>query len=176
MLGTQTVDIEKTGESVIECIQSRREERLDTMSNKLFTREEVEALKASPHTENVSVRSVTFTPEFKRVVYEELTEGKKLQAILESHGIDTAALGSARIGGMQERLFRDAERKEGFENLNRSRKRGTSEKAKEESLIKRVRQLENELAYTRQEVEFLKKIQQADMEARKLWESKHRLK
>jgi hypothetical protein len=41
---------------------------------------------------------------------------------------------------------------------------------------KRIRQLEAELAYTRQEVEFLKKVQVADMEARKAWESKHRQK
>lgn len=37
----------------------------------------------------------------------------------------------------------------------------------------RVKYLEHELAYTRQEVEFLKKLQMADMEARKQWESKH---
>ncbi|MGI6745407.1 MAG: HTH domain-containing protein [Acutalibacteraceae bacterium] len=41
---------------------------------------------------------------------------------------------------------------------------------------RRVRQLEHELAYAKQEVEFLKKIQQADMEARKQWESKKRRK
>ena len=40
----------------------------------------------------------------------------------------------------------------------------------------RDRQLENELAYTRQEVEFLKKLQAANMEAQKQWESKHRQK
>ena len=40
----------------------------------------------------------------------------------------------------------------------------------------RIRQLEHELAYTRQEVEFLKKLQVANMEAQKQWESKHRQK
>ena len=36
--------------------------------------------------------------------------------------------------------------------------------------------LEHELAYTRQEVEFLKKLQLADMEARKQWKSRHQPK
>ena len=40
----------------------------------------------------------------------------------------------------------------------------------------RIKQLEHELAYTRQEVEFLKKLQMADMEARRQWESKHQPK
>ena len=39
-----------------------------------------------------------------------------------------------------------------------------------------LRQLEHELTYTRQEVEFLKKTQMADMETRRQWESKHRSK
>lgn len=42
--------------------------------------------------------------------------------------------------------------------------------------MERIEQLEHELAYTRQEVEFLKKIQNAGMEEQKVWESKHRRK
>lgn len=40
----------------------------------------------------------------------------------------------------------------------------------------RVRWLTHQLEYTRQEVEFLKKLQMANTEARKEWESKHRPK
>ena len=40
----------------------------------------------------------------------------------------------------------------------------------------RIKQLEHELAYARQELEFLKKVQMVDMEARREWESKHRPK
>jgi len=46
-------------------------------------------------------------------------------------------------------------------------------KTGDESIDTRIKQLEHELAYTRQEVEFLKKLQMADMEARRQWESKH---
>ena len=40
----------------------------------------------------------------------------------------------------------------------------------------RIRQPENELAYTMQEVEFLIKLQAANMEAQKQWESRRRQK
>jgi hypothetical protein len=145
------------------------------MSNKLLTQEEVQALKASAHVESVSSRSVVFTPEFKKTVYEGLLAGKKTREILEENGIDTAALGNARISGLQEKIIKASNREDGFENLKKRRKSKTPE-AKEETITKRIRQLENELAYTKQEVEFLKKIQQADTEARKSWESKHRQK
>ena len=41
---------------------------MDTMSNKLFTAEEVTAFQASPYVESASARSVIFTPEFKQIV------------------------------------------------------------------------------------------------------------
>ena len=58
------------------------------------------------------------------------------------------------------------------------RKNGTkpSEGSRGQTLTERIAQLEHELAYTRQEVEFLKKIHTADLEARKEWESKQRRK
>lgn len=145
------------------------------MSNKLFTLEEVAAFQASPYVESVSARSVAFTPEFKRLVYQELLAGHKIDAVLEAHGIDTAALGKSRMRGMQEKLFKAAEREEGFANLRKQPK----EKAtggKEETTENRIRRLEAELAYTKQEVDFLKKVQAADTEARKAWASKHRQK
>lgn len=145
------------------------------MSNKLLSEEEVTALKASSHVESVSCRSVTFTPEFKRTVYRELLGGKNIRDILEEHGIDTAALGQVRINGLLDRLRKESDRKEGFANL-RHQRRSKSEEERNQSAERRIRQLEAELAYTRQEVEFLKKVQAADMEARKAWESKHRPK
>ena len=145
------------------------------MSKKLFTAEEIANFRASPYVESVSERSVVFTPEFKRLVYSELLRGNRIDAILEGHGIDTAAMGENRLRGMQEKLFRDAGREEGFSNLKKTPKKKT---VKEQAITTecRIRRLEAELAYTKQEVEFLKKLQAADTEARKLWKSKHRQK
>lgn len=145
------------------------------MSNKLFSSEEIAALKASPHVESVTSRSVCFTPEFKRLVYRELLSGKSIYDVFEEHGIDTAALGSVRINGFLERLRKASDRDEGFANLRHQRKPKTPEE-RNLSAEKRIRQLEAELAYTRQEVEFLKKLQGANLEAQRVWESKHRQK
>lgn len=145
------------------------------MSNKLLSEEEVTALKASPHVESVSCRSVVFTPKFKKTVYRELLGGKNIRDILEEHGINTTALGQARINGLLDRLRKESDRTEGFANL-RHQRRNKTEEERSQSAERRIRQLEAELAYTRQEVEFLKKVQAADMEARKAWESKHRPK
>lgn len=144
------------------------------MSNKLFTPEEIAVFRASPHVESVSERSVVFTPEFKRLVYKELLAGHKIEAVLEAHGIDTAAMGRSRIRGIQYKLFRSASREEGFANLKKVPRRSAEERAI--TAEQRIRRLEAELAYTQQEVEFLKKVQAADTEARKAWESKHRRK
>ncbi len=145
------------------------------MSKKLLSEEEVQTLRLSPYTESVSTRSVTFTPEFKRIMYDELLKGKKVDTILEERGIDSSVLGECRLKGICEKLYKTAEREEGFANLKKQ-KRPRDVKEKEETLEKQIRQLKAELAYTRQEVEFLKKVQQADTEARISWESKRRLK
>jgi len=144
------------------------------MSNRLFSEEEVEMLRANPNVENVSARKIMFTPEFKQTAYDELVAGAKMQEILLRHGIDPEMLGRARIRGFQEKLEKQAARPEGFQNLKQSGQRPMM--AKEKTLEKQVRELQHQLAYTQQEVEFLKKIRMADLEAQKQWESKHRQK
>lgn len=81
-------------------------------------------------------------------------------------------MGNARIAGFCQKLDKEASRPEGFANL-RKQKRQVQEQTK---LERRVRQLEHQLACAQQEVEFLKKLQQANIEAQKQWESKHRQK
>ena len=144
------------------------------MSNKLFSQEEVEMLRANPNVESVTNRCVFFTPEFKQQAYNELTSGLKMREILLRHGIDPEVLGQPRITGFQEKLEKQAARSEGFQNL-----RHTGQKlptTREKTLEKRIHELEHQLAYTQQEVEFLKKIRMADLEAQKQWESKRRQK
>ena len=145
------------------------------MSNKLFTEEEITELRTSQYVQNVTVRSLTFTAEFKKIAYRELLKGTPVHEIFESHGISANILGTGRINNFIARLREKGERDEGFTDLRHQRRMQTPEE-RNLTAEKRIRQLEAELAYTRQEVEFLKKVQAADMEARKAWESKHRQK
>ena len=101
--------------------------------------------------------------------------GENLTSILETYGINTGVLGEVRIRGMAQRLYQFADREEGFRSQKGHKKRD-KEEVEEDNLRKRLQRLENELAYTRQEVEFLKKVQEADTEARRQWESKRKPK
>lgn len=145
------------------------------MSRKLLSEEEIAELKQNPHVTGVSARSVNFSAEFKQIAYEAMMRGENLASVLETYGINTGVLGEVRIRGMAQRLYLFADREEGFRSQKGQRKRNKDE-LEEENLRKRMQRLENELAYTRQEVEFLKKMQEADTEARRQWESKRKPK
>ena len=136
------------------------------MSKKLFTEEQVLSLKGNPCVERVSNLSVSFTEEFKRKAYGELLSGKPMWQIFKDHGIDTDALGPVRVVKFQQFLNKCADRGDGFKNL-RNTGRGVKNEDDDDVISKRVKSLENEVAYLRQVVEFLKKIRQVDSEAKK---------
>ena len=144
------------------------------MSKRIFSEEEVERLRANPNVENATKRSITFTPEFKQKAYDELMNGAGIRDILLRHGIDPNVLGKTRVKGICEKIQKQAERPEGFQNLKKAGKKPVT--SREKSLEKQIQELQHQLAYTRQEVEFLKKIRMADLEAQEQWESKHRPK
>lgn len=150
------------------------------MSRKLLSEAEIASLKSHPGVENVTERVVIFTPEFKRKVHSRMTAGEDIFDILETEGIDVSALGQTRINGMREKLRKYASRAEGFERRSsRDRRKteasdATQSTAADSDIQSRLKRLEHELAYARQEIEFVKKIQMADTEARRTWESKHR--
>lgn len=146
------------------------------MPKKTFNAEELEKLRSSPYVISVISGMISFTEEFKRMAYEQLVRGIGMREIFESHGIDPKILGDSRIRGFAMHLRSNAARESGFEDLRQYNKRRPPKETEEQILSARVEQLEHELAYTRQEVEFLKKIHLADLEARKQWEFKQRRK
>lgn len=146
------------------------------MARKPLTKEQIAVLCSSPYVQSVTSSRVSFTPEFKKVLYDELIRGKTVRATLKEHGIDPEILGTSRLFGIARHLREEAEREDGFADLRTKNKRKPAKGTKEQTLAARVEQLEHELAYTRQELEFVKKIHLADLEARKQWESKHRQK
>jgi len=146
------------------------------MARKPLNAEEVAELRGSPFIASIISGRVYFTPEFKQHAYEQLLNGKSMRTILEEQGIDPQILGEKRIAGLAHKIREQADREGGFADLRTQNSRKPAKETREQTLAARVEQLEHELAYTRQEVEFLKKIHMADLEARKLWESKQRRK
>ncbi|MEY8258583.1 HTH domain-containing protein [Erysipelotrichaceae bacterium 66-17] len=140
-----------------------------------FSQQDIAILKASPYVASVSEMTVRFTEEFKDIAYAEKRSGTPLPEIFRMHGIDPAILGSSRVEGFSYTLNR-RNRKEDLDQKRSNTSYQHPPKTGEESLLQRIEQLEYELAYTRQEVEFLKKIQEAGMEGRKVWESRYQRK
>ena len=146
------------------------------MARRLLTKEEIEKLKQSPYVAKATPYQISFTTDFKRMAYQELNEGKLMREILTESGIDVEILGDCRIWSVAEKIKKAAERESGFTDQREKNSRKPGKMTEEQVMAKRVEQLEHELAYTRQEVEFLKKLQAANMEAQKKWESRHRQK
>ena len=140
-----------------------------------LTLEQVEQLRRNRYVKSASQNTVRFTEEFKRYFYQKHTSGVTVRSIFLECGIDPDILGESRISGFCHTINVQAKRDSGFVD-ERQKNRRRPAKAGDESVETRIKQLEHELAYTRQEVEFLKKLQMADMEARKQWESKHQPK
>jgi transposase-like protein len=151
-------------------------ERKTIMAKKELNTEELAELRESPYVASIISGRINFTPEFKRAAYQQLMDGKPMRTIFKEHGIDPEILGDKRIWGFAHKLRTNADRDEGFADLRCHNSRKPAKETREQTLAARVEQLEHELAYTRQEVEFLKKIRTADMEARKSWESRQRRK
>ena len=143
------------------------------MAQKRFTEEEIALLMLSPYVASVSETRVQFTPEFKRMAYHEMSSGKTLRTVMEENEISSDILGDSRIWSIAANWRKYAEREEGFEDLRSRNGRKTKKQVKEQTMEERVAQLEHELKYAKQELDFLKKIQAADMEARKAFKSKH---
>lgn len=136
----------------------------------IFTEETIKILSTNIYVKNVTKFHIQFTKEFKQIVYEEKCKGKRVREILKEHGIDPALLSNRQIGRLSYNVNLLSEKKDGFED----RRRTVSPAANDDKAT--IKQLSHEIAYLRQEVEFLKKLRMADMEAQKQWESKHRQK
>lgn len=140
-----------------------------------FTQEQISQLRVNHYVKSISASTIRFTEEFKRYFYDKSKAGMYSHDIFRSCGIDPDVLGESRIEGFRSTLNKQAKRAEGFID-NRQHNYHRPPCNGEITVESRVKQLEHELAYTRQEVEFLKKLQMADMEARRQWESKHQPK
>ena len=129
------------------------------MGWKSFTEEEILELKSNKYTHTVSASSISFTAEFKEKFWAMYKTGYKPKQILRQLGYDPDILGHNRIGGIRAHIREQALSPEGFHTGRRELipKRPIEEYAEmppSRAMIK----IMNELAYLRQEVEFIKKL------------------
>lgn len=122
------------------------------MAKKPFTDEEVKILLENPYTATVTTSYISFTKEFKELFWTDYCNGLPAKTIFRQYGYAPELLGDSRVNGFVYNLT--AKNKK---NPDALKPRGyvTVDPANPETAIK---QLEHEVQYLRQEVEFLKKI------------------
>ncbi len=135
------------------------------MKIKEFTEEEMSQLRQSEYILDVTPQFVYYSAEFKERFYREYQEGKKPRKIIDEMGIDTNILGQTRINGIKRRILRDVHIGKGFTEI--TSEACVTQTGRTLTPETKIRRLEHELAYTRQELEFVKKIIAAGREERK---------
>ena len=136
------------------------------MSTKLLPQAYVKELREHIHVKNATQRVVNFTPEFKQLAYDELRRGKTMRKIFTEAGFDTEILGQKRLENIQANIEKAAQREDGFAD-KRSNNHRHDAQTDEAKLLKRLKQLEHQVAYLQQENDFLKKIDEAEKAVKK---------
>lgn len=124
------------------------------MARKKFTENEMAHLRASKYVLEASPSIVHFSAEFKKLFWEGMLEGKKPRDIIVEMGLDPDVLGDTRINGLKGMIKRDIDAGNGFRDFNTYTEYLEGYMTPEG----RIKQLEQQLAYKDQEIEFLKKI------------------
>ena len=131
------------------------------MRKKPYTSEEIAKLEANPYTLQATSHRLQLTLEAKGKVLEMLEAGFTASKILRNLGYDTEMLGQASVDGLVYGVKKQARSVYGLHEGYKKRqgKRLESEDigtlpVNAETVVKLI----NEVAYLRQEVEFLKKV------------------
>lgn len=127
------------------------------MSKKVFTDQEVEMLRGNQYTYAVTPHILSFTKEFKELFWDEYQAGAIPRQILEKYGYPADVLGKERIWGIAHVIKKQYYSPEGLHE-GALPKTAQAVAADGRTTEEQVRQLQGEVQYLRQEIEFLKKI------------------
>jgi hypothetical protein len=126
-----------------------------------MSKDYVKELNEHRYVERATEWTVSFTPEFKQLAYDEYYRGKSTREIFGEAGFDVEKLGTKRLENFRNSLMRKSEEENGFTD-KRKDKSLQAPPSTEAQLQKRIRELEHRNAYLEQENDFLKKIQELE--------------
>jgi hypothetical protein len=126
-----------------------------------ISKEYMNQLNEHQYVEHATEWTVSFTPEFKQLAYDEIYRGKSMREIFTEAGFDVEKLGSKRLENFRQSLVAKANAEGGFAD-KRKDKSLQAPPSTEAQMMKRIRELEHRNAYLEQENEFLKKIQELE--------------
>ena len=129
-----------------------------------FTPEQVELLAQNPFTYKIDVHRISYTLEFKNLFLARYEAGEGVREIFESLGYDTKILGDSRIYCFAQKLAAKAEAGEVLTEtpMSSEQKRPVNVDYNTLPAQQSVAAMQREIAYLRQQVEFLKKITELD--------------
>lgn len=126
-----------------------------------IAKEYVKELNEHKYVEKATDWTVSFTEEFKQLVYDEYYRGKSIAEIFSEVGFDVKRLGRKRLENFQAQLMRKAKSEDGFADKRRDKSKQVP-LSTEAQMAQRIRELERRNAYLEQENDFLKKIQELE--------------
>lgn len=138
------------------------------MAWKSFTPEELTALRRNPYVKSATTHMVRFTIAFKAEFWKQYNDdGLPPAQIIRSMGFDTEILGETRIRGIVLHIKEQAASGADFTDIRQVH-------AADSNLppSKVLLHMQHEVAYMKQELEFIKKIILADREAKRKCSSK----
>ena len=124
---------------------------------KEYTKKEMKALLKNPYTLKVTKNQLSHTAEFKKVFWTKYQAGESPRKILTDLGYDINMFEQKRIDSLVQRIKKQALSGKGFtEGYNRTKRMKMV--SNEEMTPESFAQMQHEVLYLKQEVEFLKKI------------------
>lgn len=124
---------------------------------KKYTQKQIKELKQNPYTLKIDEKRIFFTVEFKKVFWTKYQAGMSPRAIFKELDYNLDYFGQKQIDSIVQNIKKQAikgEFTEGYIRSNRMR----IQVQEEEITPKNLKQMQNELLYLKQEVEFLKKV------------------
>ena len=135
---------------------------------KEYSAKQIKQLMANPYTLRVTKNKLYFTKKFKEDFWVSYQAGNAPRKILTDFGYDLSCFEQKQIDSLVQRIKKQALSGEGFrEGENREKRVRIKSVEQPDENHPSIEQMQHELLYLRQEVEFLKKIIKADNSRRK---------
>ena len=130
---------------------------------KKYTQKQIKELKQKPYTFKVDEQRIFFTVEFKKIFWRKYQAGMSPRAIFKELDYSLDYFGQKQIDSIVQRIKKEAMAGEFTEGYSRNNRMKIKE-SEEDISPQNIKQIQNELLYLRQEVDFLKKVLKKEKE------------
>lgn len=123
-----------------------------------YTRKQQKELEKNPYTYKVTENRLFFTKEFKKVFWIKYNAGMSPRAILKELGYDLSYFTQGQIDNIVQHLRKKSIAGEEFSEGYAKEKRPNIKLPLPDTSPETIQQMQNEITYLKQEIEFLKKV------------------